>query len=254
MAKILGIIPARYASTRFPGKPLISIAGKSMIQRVWERCGTAECLSKLVVATDDVRIESEVKKFGGKVLMTSTDHPTGTDRCREALEQAESIFGETFDAVINIQGDEPFVHPEHIRLVASCFASAETQLATLAKKISRTEDLFNPNIIKVVCTLGQEALYFSRSPIPYLRGKENGQWVSEGKYMKHIGIYGYRTDVLKRITEMPPSHLETSESLEQLRWLENGLRIQVRETDLESRSVDSPADLESILNEINQEP
>lgn len=252
MAKILGIIPARYASTRFPGKPLVSIAGKSMIQRVWERSRTAESLSELVVATDDARIEAEVKNFGGNVLMTSAEHPTGTDRCRETLELAEQLFGQSFDAVINIQGDEPFVHPEHINLVASCFESAETQLATLVKKITRSEDLFNPNIIKVVCSLNREALYFSRSPIPYLRGKENEQWAGEGKYLKHIGIYGYRTDVLKKITDMPPSCLETSESLEQLRWLENGLRIQLRETDLESRSIDSLADLDYILNEINQ--
>ncbi len=250
---ILGVIPARFASTRYPGKPLISIAGKTMIRRVWERASLAESLADLVVATDDDRIADEVISFGGNVIKTSPEHPTGTDRCREALEMAELAKRVRYDAVINIQGDEPFIHPEQIDLTASCFAEPETQLSTLKKKLTKTEDLFNPNIIKVVTSVHDHALYFSRSPIPHMRGKEQEKWITEGSFFKHIGIYGYRSDVLRAITQLSPSLLETAESLEQLRWLENGFQIKVKETDKESRSIDSPSDLNLILSELNED-
>lgn len=242
MTKILGIIPARYGSTRFPGKPLTLIQGKTMIRRVWEQAQKASSLAGLVVATDDSRIVDEVLSFGGNVVMTETTHPTGTDRCREALETTE-LMGTTYGAVINIQGDEPFIDPEQINLVASCFADSTTELATLVKRLYQTEDLFNPNIIKVVTSYTGEALYFSRSPIPHFRGQAEADWLSKGSYYKHIGIYGYRADVLRKITELEQGELETTESLEQLRWLQNGYRIRIRETQSESRSVDAPEDL-----------
>lgn len=243
MTKIIGIIPARYGSTRFPGKPLTLIRGKTMIRRVWEQACKATSLHGVFVATDDERIAEEVRSFGGNVLLTADTHPTGTDRCREALELAEGQEGLHFDAVINIQGDEPFIDPAQIDLVASCFAEASTQLATLAKRLKQTEDLLNPNIIKVVLADTGEALYFSRSPIPHYRGEPEAEWVSKGLYYKHIGIYGYRADVLREITRLPQGELEKTESLEQLRWLQAGYRIQVRETYSESRSVDAPEDL-----------
>lgn len=242
MTKILGIIPARYGSTRFPGKPLTLIQGKTMIRRVWEQAQKAHALAAVAVATDDERIVNEVLSFGGTVILTESSHPTGTDRCREALETAEST-GTRYDAVINIQGDEPFIDPEQINLVASCFADPSTQLATLIKRLQLTEDLLNPNIIKVVISYTGEALYFSRSPIPHFRGEETADWPAKATYYKHIGIYGYRADVLRQITELEQGALEKTESLEQLRWLQNGYRIRVRETHSESRSVDAPEDL-----------
>lgn len=242
MTKIVGIIPARYGSTRFPGKPLTLIQGKTMIQRVWEQANKASALAQVVVATDDDRIVDHVISFGGHVIMTEETHPTGTDRCRQALETTE-LMGDTFDAVINIQGDEPFIDPEQINLVASCFQNPYTELATLVKRLTKTEDLFNPNIIKVVTSSIGEAMYFSRNPIPYFRGEDQENWVDKGVYFKHIGIYGYRSDVLRKITLLPQAELEKTESLEQLRWLQNGYRIQIRETDKESRSVDAPEDL-----------
>lgn len=243
MTKIIGIIPARYGSTRFPGKPLTIIQGKTMIRRVWEQAKKASALTEVAIATDDDRIVDEVISFGGNVIMTETVHPTGTDRCREALETSELMSGISYDAVINIQGDEPFIDPEQINLVASCFENPSTQLATLVKRLTKTEDLFNPNIIKVVTSNMGEALYFSRSPIPHFRGEKEEDWITKGIYYKHIGIYGYRTDVLRNITLLPQGELEKTESLEQLRWLENGYRIQIKETDKESRSVDAPEDL-----------
>lgn len=243
MTKIIGIIPARYASTRFPGKPLTVIQGKTMIRRVWEQAKKAASLAEVVVATDDARIEEEVLSFGGRAIHTSAEHPTGTDRCREALEKVQNASGAAYDAVINIQGDEPFIDPGQIDLVASCFGQPGTGLATLVKRLSKTEDLLNPNIIKVVVSHTGEALYFSRSPIPYLRGEETALWVEKGVYYKHIGIYGYRSDVLAKISLLGQGELEKAESLEQLRWLQNGYRIQVKETESESHSVDAPEDL-----------
>lgn len=240
--RICGLIPARYASTRFPGKPLIDIGGKSMIQRVYEQASRAASLMDVMVATDDQRIFDHVLSFGGKVMMTADTHRTGTDRCAEVARCLDKN-GNPYDVYINIQGDEPFIDPDQIDTVAACFKDPATDLATLRKKITATEELFNPNIIKVTCNQLGQALYFSRSPIPYLRGKENATWVSEGLHYKHIGLYAYRSETLQRISALPPSALETAESLEQLRWLENGLSIRVEITTLESHSIDTPEDL-----------
>lgn len=243
--KILGIIPARFASTRFPGKPLADIGGKPMIQRVYERA--SQKLECVYVATDDERIEAAVKGFGGKVVMTSVDHQSGTDRCAEALKKVEALEQCTFYAVINIQGDEPFISPLQIEKVADCFKEARTELATLVKPVLKTDDLFNPNKPKVVISKDRKALYFSRSPIPYLRGAEEATWVEKHAYYNHIGLYGYRSDVLQEITRLPIGQLELAESLEQLRWLENGYSIRVEETDEQAFGIDTPADLQELL-------
>ena len=240
--KIIGIIPARYASTRFPAKPLIDIGGKSMIQRVYEQANKSKSLSDVVVATDDDRIASHVKSFGGNVVMTSESHQSGTDRCFEAI----NAFSKDADVVINIQGDEPFIHPEQVDLVASCFASADVEIATLVKKISTEEDLFNANIPKVLLNMNKEAILFSRQTIPHIRGKEFHEWLKCFTFYKHIGIYAYRTKVLAEITALKQSALELAESLEQLRWLENGYKIKVEITDFESVAVDTPNDLKKL--------
>lgn len=242
--KILGIIPARFASTRFPGKPLVKIHGKSMIRRVYEQAISAQSLSDVVVATDDERIAQEVKQFGGKCVMTSSNHVSGTDRCAEVISKMEGI-----DAVINIQGDEPYIDPEQIDLLASCFEEQSVQLATLIKKISTPADLFNPNIPKVVVNTRLEAIYFSRQTIPYLRNIAPEEWLLNSDFYKHIGIYGYTVKALEEITRLMPSKLESCENLEQLRWLENGYRIQTRITELETIAIDTPEDLRKI-NEI----
>lgn len=235
--KIAGIIPARYASTRFPGKPLADIRGTSMIRRVYEQCKKASCLDTVVVATDDERIAAHVREFG-EVIMTAENHPSGTDRCREALEKT----GGRFDYVINIQGDEPFIAPEQIGLLAGLL-DGQTQLATLVKAIHDNHAIHNPNVVKVVFNRNGEALYFSRSPIPHLRGKDQSSWLEGFPYHKHIGMYAYRTDVLQEITQLQPSALEQAESLEQLRWLENGYRIRVAVTEMESAGIDTPEDI-----------
>lgn len=236
--KIIGIIPARYASTRFPGKPLVDIAGKTMIQRVYEQASKAESLSKVVIATDDVRIADEVKRFGGEFIFTSTNHQSGTDRCAEVI---ETLPG--YDIVINIQGDEPFIEPAQIELLTSCFTEEKVQLATLIKSIQSQESVYNPNSPKVVIDVNGRAMYFSRSPIPFIRNGEPGVWAEKHQFYKHIGIYGYRTESLKAITKLPPSSLEIAESLEQLRWIENGFYIQTKVTDLETVAIDTPEDL-----------
>lgn len=243
--KILGLIPARYGSTRFPGKPLADIGGLSMIQRVYEQ--TKKELEHVYVATDDERIEQAVINFGGKVVMTSVDHQSGTDRCAEALKKVEAIEQLSFHAVLNIQGDEPFISPEQIALVATCFNNKETQLATLVKPISKRDDLFNENKPKVVVSANKKALYFSRSPIPFFRGIDKDEWVKQHQYFNHIGLYGYRADVLNEITQLPYGQLEQVESLEQLRWLENGYQIRVEESNQEAISIDTPEDLEKLL-------
>ena len=242
MTRILGIIPARYASTRFPAKPLAVIGGKSMIQWVHSQASQSSKISKVVVATDDQRIFDHVRSFGAAVCMTSADHVSGTDRCFEALSKQP----EQFDYVINIQGDEPFISPKQIDLVAALL-DGETQLATLAKKITEQEVLFNPNVVKVVRDLNNEALYFSRSTIPHIRNTDESQWLSKHTFFKHIGMYAYRSDILGKITRLPVSSLEKAESLEQLRWLENGFRIKVAETDQETIGVDTPEDLEKAI-------
>ncbi len=237
--KILGIIPARYASTRFPGKPLVDIKGKSMIQRVYEQASKCKSLSAVVVATDDDRIFSHVQNFGGKAVMTSTDHPSGTDRCMEALEK----FGGSYDVVINIQGDEPFIQPEQLEQLIGCFSDGAAQIATLAKKIETSEDLVNVNLPKIVFNQNYKALYFSRSPIPGQKSANYSEWFANHSYYRHIGLYGYRTEVLKEITKLQPSPLEKTESLEQLRWLEAGYNIKVGITELETLAIDTPDDL-----------
>ncbi|MCK9618425.1 MAG: 3-deoxy-manno-octulosonate cytidylyltransferase [Lentimicrobiaceae bacterium] len=247
--KILGIIPSRYASTRFPGKPLTVINGKTMIQRVYEQAAKASLLDNVVVATDDSRIAEEVKRFGGKVVMTSSSHRTGTDRCAETAEILMRDSGVNYDAIINIQGDEPFIDPGQINQVAMCFNNEDVQIATLALRLTSSEALFAPSIIKIVANNNNKALYFSRSPIPYLRGKDEQDWINYHTYYKHIGIYGYRTHVLQRISTLEqPSSLETAESLEQLRWMQNGIPIHVEFTEHESVSIDTPDDLLKLTN------
>jgi 3-deoxy-manno-octulosonate cytidylyltransferase (CMP-KDO synthetase) len=238
----LGIIPARYASTRFPGKPLIDIAGKSMIQRVYEQACSSSSLDKVVIATDDERIITEVKRFGGEFALTRSDHQSGTDRCAEV---AEKFPG--FEVIINIQGDEPYIDPVQIDLLSSCFKDPEVKLATLVKHIRDEEELFNHNIPKVVLNHRQQAIYFSRHAIPFLRNSTQDNWLKSHQFYKHIGIYGYTVETLLQITRLKPSTLELAESLEQLRWIENGYEIQTRVTDMESIAVDTPEDLEKIM-------
>jgi 3-deoxy-manno-octulosonate cytidylyltransferase (CMP-KDO synthetase) len=243
--QFIGIIPARYASSRFPGKPLAMIHGKSMIRRVYEQA--LKALDTVCVATDDKRILEAVQAFGGSVVMTSENHKSGTDRCAEAVMLAEHEMGKTFDVILNIQGDEPFIEPEQLELVKSCFADPEVQIATLVKRVQDLEELFNPNRPKVVVNALHEAIYFSRATIPYLRGVENEKWLSAHEYYVHIGLYGFRRDVLPAITALPQSPLELAESLEQLRWIENGYHIAVRTTTYESFGVDTPEDLKKLL-------
>ena len=241
-----GIIPARYASTRFPGKPLIDIKGKSMIERVYIQASKA--LEHVYVATDDARIEAEVKRFGGRVIMTSPDHQSGTDRVAEALDEIQRLKKIHIDVVLNIQGDEPFIQPNQLEKLMGCFSDHETDIATLVKPINTNDDIFNPNFVKVVADLKGKALYFSRSPIPFIRNKDKEQWLLSHPYLKHLGIYAYRTSVLKEITGLPQSSLEIAESLEQLRWLENGYTIRVKKTNFESIAIDTPDDLNRLEN------
>jgi 3-deoxy-manno-octulosonate cytidylyltransferase (CMP-KDO synthetase) len=247
--KIAGIIPARYASTRFPGKPLALIGGMSMIRRVYEQCLKADSLNIVVVATDDLRIADHVRSFNGNVVMTSTDHHSGTDRCNEALQHLLASYpDQRYDVVVNIQGDEPFIDPAQINAVAACFTDPEVDIATLARTIVSAEELFNPNAVKVVTGTKKQALYFSRSPVPYIRNVGQADWIKQGSFLKHLGLYAYRSDVLKVIATLPPGVLENFESLEQLRWLENGFRISVERTDMEGVSIDTPEDLTKLIN------
>ncbi len=241
--KTLGIIPARFASTRFPGKPLALINGKSMIHRVYDQVLKASKLSDLVVATDDERIMHEVLSFHGNVVMTRVDHVSGTDRCFEALLKQHNDF----DAVVNIQGDEPFINPEQINQVVSLLENGLAEISTLVYKITKEEELFNPNTVKAVFGESGRAVYFSRHPIPFLRGFESSQWLNNHVFYKHLGIYGYLSNCLEKITKLDPSPLEKAESLEQLRWLENGIHIAVGITEVESFGIDTPADLEKVM-------
>jgi 3-deoxy-manno-octulosonate cytidylyltransferase (CMP-KDO synthetase) len=245
MLQFAGIIPARYASTRFPGKPLVMIKGKTMIERVYRQA--SKVLTDVAVATDDPRIEADVLRFGGNVIMTSPNHQSGTDRCAEALAKFEKQLAKKFDVVINIQGDEPFIQPAQLEKLMGCFLEPKTQIATLAKPIETTADLLNPNHVKVIVDPAKKAIYFSRSPIPYFRNKPQDEWVKSQTYLKHIGIYAYRADALIKITKLQQSPLELIESLEQLRWIENGYTIAVETTPFESISVDTPDDLDKIL-------
>ena len=246
--KVIGIIPSRYASTRFPSKPLSMIKGKTMIQRVWEQAWKSK-LDAVVIATDDIRIADEVLKFGGQYVMTDPNHRSGTDRCREALYRVEG----SYDAVVNIQGDEPFIDPNQINQVIDLISRDDTQLASLAKRIEDEYELFSPNTVKVVMDKLGNALYFSRNPIPFMRNLDHEKWLQKGEFYKHIGLYAYKTDVLCEIAKMSPTMLETSESLEQLRWLENGFHIRMGITQIESLSVDTQEDLEKALQFANNQ-
>lgn len=236
---ILGVIPARFASTRFPGKPLVEIAGKSMIQRVYEQALQSKHLNTVVVATDDERIREHVQAFGGEVHMTSPEHPSGTDRCAEVAAAFPDAAW-----VVNIQGDEPFIQPQQIDLLIDTLLTPTSPgIATLAKKIEALEALDNPNIVKAVFSHIGEALYFSRYAIPYMRGIAPEERLKHHNFYKHIGLYGFNKTILHQITVLSPAALEKAESLEQLRWLENGYRIAVQITDMETIGIDTPEDL-----------
>ena len=250
--KVLGIIPSRYASTRFPGKPLADICGKSMVRRVYEQAIATADVEMVLVATDDERIEQHVKSFGGKVMLTQTSHPNGTSRCREVVERLEKR-GQTFDVVVNIQGDEPFIQPDQIRQLVALFRDEKTDIATLAHPIVDVEELMNPNAVKVVVGVQKQALYFSRQAIPFVRGESQGAWIQKADFYKHLGIYAYRNSALKKIVLLPPGKLEAAENLEQLRWLENDFVIKVGITDYEGIGVDTPEDLTKLINKICNE-
>jgi len=242
--RIAGIIPARYGSTRFPGKPLTLINGKTMIRRVYEQVMKASSIDFAIVATDDQRIIAEVENFGGRAAMTSTDHKSGTDRCAEVLESLE----DEIDIVINIQGDEPFIDPGQIDQVAGLFQNPRVEIASLSSTIATEKELNNPNVVKLITGIDGRALYFSRLPIPYFRGEKAGINLDKHKYLKHIGIYAYRSETLRKIVKLEQGDLEKAESLEQLRWLENGFSIYLSHTNSESISIDSPEDLSKIIN------
>jgi len=236
--KFIAIIPARYASTRFPGKPLAILGGKTVIERVYQQA--VKAVEEAYVATDDERIFEAVERFGGKAIMTRADHKSGTDRIEEAVEKLHTDA----DVIINIQGDEPFVQQSQLETLKSLFDDRLTQIATLGKRFESMDAVMNPNSPKIVMDNNQYAMYFSRSPIPFIRGKEQDEWLSEYPFLKHLGLYAYRRDVLAEVTKLPQSSLEKAESLEQLRWLQNGYRIKVGLTDVETVGIDTPEDLE----------
>lgn len=236
--KVIGIIPARYASSRFPGKPLAKLGGKYVIQRVVEQVGAV--LDDVYVATDDERIYNTVTSMGAKAVMTRSDHQSGTDRIAEALEK----IGGNFDVVVNIQGDEPFIQKSQIETVVACFNDADTQIATLGKKFATIEEAKNPNSPKIILDNRSYAMYFTRALAPYIRGKEESQWLNIYPFLKHIGLYAYRTEVLREVTKLPQSPLEIAEGLEQLRWLQNGYKIKVGFTEVETVGIDTPEDLQ----------
>lgn len=244
----LGIIPARYESTRFPGKTLIVIDGKSMIQRVFEQACKCKDLSKVVVATDHQSILNHVREFGGDVILTATSHRTGTERCAEAFAALQARGEEDFDVVVNIQGDEPFIFPEQISEVVSCFSDPAVAIATLARRIRNPEDVTNPNVVKVVFDENLRVLYFSRAAIPHVREGSIPEKERGALFYEHVGIYGFRQQVLRDVVKLPESALEKAEALEQLRWLQHGMEIFVRETDYPSISIDVPEDLLKITN------
>ncbi len=238
--EIIGIIPARYGSTRYEGKPLISIGGKTMIQRTYEQAKKATALSDVIIATDDERIVAEIERFGGKYCITGSHHPSGTDRCAEVIEK----IGFKGQAVVNIQGDEPFIDPRQINDLCLLFEDEAAGIVTQVKYFYELGEILSPNTAKVARDVNGYALYFSRSVIPYLRGKETADWLLNFPYTQHVGIYGYRTEVLNAITKLQPSALEIAESLEQLRWLENGFKIKTGTTEYNSLAIDTPSDLQ----------
>ncbi len=252
---IIGIIPARYGSTRYPGKPLIDIQGKTMIQRVYEQASKAKCLSEVIVATDDVRILEHVESFGGKAVMTHPNHPSGTDRCWEVIQAHWGPMEEIFVPplapnglyVINIQGDEPFVAPEQIDELGAML-DGSVELASQMIPVTDAELLFDIGEAKVIINEQFEAIYFSRQVIPYLKGVDPQEWHKHHTYYRQVGMYAYRADILEKITRLPVSPLEKAESLEQLRWLQNGFKIKMGLTTYESHCIDTPEDVEKILH------
>lgn len=243
------IIPARYASTRFPGKPLVMIGSKTMIQRVYEQA--LKSVEMVYVATDDQRILEAVGRFRGKAVLTSAEHLSGTDRCSEAVDIIMKETGKKVDIVLNVQGDEPFIRPEQIDLLRSCFIDESVQIATLIRKTEKGEDIFNPNHVKVVLDSEKNALYFSRAAIPFYRGTAPEEWSEKHVFYKHLGLYAYTVNALKEITALPGSSLEKAESLEQNRWIENGFKIRTAVTESESISIDTPGDLEKAIRYLN---
>lgn len=246
--KSIAIIPARFASSRFQGKPLTKIKGISMIERVYRQAEKCPELDAIWVATDDDRIIAEVKNFGGKVIQTSVDCQSGTDRCAEAIQK----LGIESDFVINIQGDEPFIRPEQLSQINLLMKESQTQIGTLCKRITELGQVFNPNVVKLVKSDQGKALYFSRNPIPYVRGFENEEWLTKADFFKHLGLYAYRSEVLSELTKLPHGQLEKAESLEQLRWLEGGYSIFVAETSWESIGIDTPEDLKWVEENWNK--
>lgn len=245
--KVIGIIPARFASTRFPGKPLVEIRGKSMIRRVYEQAIKCTALSEVVVATDHAGIFDHVQQFG-RAVMTSPEHQSGTDRCREAIELINNGKYEENDVVVNIQGDEPFIHPLQIELLIGVFANPKACIGSLYKKIEINSELFDEHTVKVVINMQKKAIYFSRNPIPFFRGLNKPEWLNKANYFKHIGVYGYRISMLEKLSRLPKGNLEKAESLEQLRWIEHGFDIFMNETGMQHISIDTPEDLEKINN------
>lgn len=245
MKNFLALIPSRYGSSRFEGKPLAEIFGVPMVVRVYNQA--SQLFDNVYIATDDERIEKVAKEHGCRVVMTDVSHPSGTDRCREALGKIEQERAEKFDIVVNIQGDEPFIHTEQLSQIAQSFEDKNVDIATLVKSFEKDEDLFNPNSPKVVLSTTMFALYFSRSVIPFIRGIEEESWQEKHVFYKHIGLYAYRADVLRAITELPQGVLEKCESLEQLRWLENGYRIKCSVTKHKTYAIDTPEDLKTVL-------
>lgn len=243
MAEAFGVIPARYGSTRFPGKPLTDIMGMTMIERVYRQASKASSLSRVIVATDDERIRGHVLAFGGEVMMTSPLHVSGTDRCAEVA----ATLGFDNGVVVNIQGDEPFIQPEQIDLLVRLFESETVKIGTLVKRIASIDDLISDTVIKVVRSVHGRALYFSRNPLPHVRGMQHESCLDGHAFLKHIGIYAYRSETLLQLAQLPPSPLEKAEALEQLRWLEHGHAIHLAETEHESNSVDTPEDLTRLL-------
>lgn len=242
----IGIIPSRYESTRFPGKPLADIAGKPMIQRVYEQA--LKAMDDVWVATDDQRILEVVQGFGGNVVMTSNTHRSGTDRCAEAILKVSELTGKNYDVVVNIQGDEPFMQPDQIELIISEFKEdPSTEIATLIQPILRNEEIFKPDMVKVVLDHQKNAIYFSRSPIPHQFGVDQSKWIENFTFYGHIGLYAYRNDILQKLSRLTESQLEKSESLEQLRWLENGFHIKTQVTHYDSFGIDTLADLQQVL-------
>ncbi len=244
----IGIIPSRYGSTRFPGKALAEIEGKPMIQRVYEQ--VIKVMKEVWVATDDDRILDAVRNFGGNAVMTSKTHSSGTDRCAEAVSKVSNIKREIFDVVVNIQGDEPFMQPDQIELIISEFTNEpDTEIATLIQPILKNEDIFRPDMVKVVLDKNSNAIYFSRSPIPYLFKVPESEWIENFTFYGHIGLYAYRTDILQKLVKLSESKLEKVETLEQLRWLENGFHIKTHITHYDSFGIDTPEDLQKVLME-----